>query len=948
VARNANPRRKSQGENILLKPFNFVRRALFSPQADLEDLGGWRASVLSHVLHLFAVIGAIVAIPSVLLALDYKLWSVAAVDVLALAWVVTLWRHRSLAFRARAWNFCSLIYLLGFSFLFSVGAASQIYLMACPVMAALLLGLRPALFSLALNAVTLLGVGYLAHTDLHLPGLEARPLLEFTVLAINFTFVSLIITMSTVVLLNGVEQSLEKKRDSEQLYRGTFDSAPVGVSQTDLHGRLLRVNNKMCEITGYSMQEMLGLNVQDIMDPDDLEAGTAIVAALLRGETDNLDREQRYLRKDGRAVWVDVRTSLARSDSGAPRVLVTVVTDITERKHADENIRRLNRVYVVLSAINSLIVRVLDRDTLYREACNIAVEAGLFLHAWIGVVDRETQDVHGVAWAGGDESFALLVRPTAENTLLNRAGLAAQAIATKKYALCNDIAAERATMACSEEALARGYRSAIGLPLIVEGEAIGAFVLYAAEPNFFDPLEIALLEELAGDIAFAQHHLAKLDQLNYLAYYDELTGLANATLFRERLGQLVAAGGREAKQLAVVMLNVERFKIINDTLGRHAGDQLLRQIAERCKHAIPDSSFAARTGGDHFAIVLKDIAGADESARLIVGMHQTIFDAPFDLNGTELRAAARFGIALFPNDGNDSEVLFRNAESALKNAKASGERFVFYAQQMTARVAERLDLENRMRRALKQEEFILHYQPKIDLTTGAITGVEALIRWNDPQSGLVPPAQFIPLLEETGLILEVGSWALTQAVRDHRHWLALGLRAPRIAVNVSPIQLRGRDFVETVREAIATGPLPPGIDLEITESLLMEDIDANIGKLNVIRDMGLSIFIDDFGTGYSSLGYLTRLPVQSLKIDRSFVIAMLEDPKAVTLVSTIITLAHSLKLKVVAEGVDKEEQAKILRSLRCDEMQGYLFSKPVARDHITTLVQRASLNPVAS
>jgi EAL domain-containing protein (putative c-di-GMP-specific phosphodiesterase class I) len=307
----------------------------------------------------------------------------------------------------------------------------------------------------------------------------------------------------------------------------------------------------------------------------------------------------------------------------------------------------------------------------------------------------------------------------------------------------------------------------------------------------------------------------------------------------------------------------------------------------------------------------------------------------------ELRVSTKAGIALFPNDAADAETLLRNAEAALRKAKASGERHLFYTQQMTQRVAEKLTLENKLRQALEKSEFVLHYQPKINLETRAIVGVEALIRWQSPELGLVPPMKFIPLLEETGLILEVGSWALNRAALDHRGWAEKRLKAPRVAVNVSPIQLRQRNFVALLEQAIMEGIAPVGVDLEITESVIMEDIEATIEKLKNARDLGMNIAIDDFGTGYSSLAYLAKLPVGFLKIDRSFIITMLKDVNTMTLVSTIISLAHSLKLKVVAEGVESEDQAHMLRLLRCDEMQGYLFSKPLPYEGLISLLNKS-------
>jgi EAL domain-containing protein (putative c-di-GMP-specific phosphodiesterase class I) len=337
----------------------------------------------------------------------------------------------------------------------------------------------------------------------------------------------------------------------------------------------------------------------------------------------------------------------------------------------------------------------------------------------------------------------------------------------------------------------------------------------------------------------------------------------------------------------------------------------------------------ARLSGDVFAIIVPDVASAEELARYIAPRLADFFATPCRVAGEELAVSGRVGIALYPEDGADGDALARNAEAALKKAKSAGERYLFYEQRMTERVSERLGLENKLRRALENAEYLLHYQPKVELATRSLIGVEALLRWNNPELGLVPPLRFVPLLEETGMILEVGSWALRQAAADFRAWTRLGLKVPRIAVNVSAIQLRQRDFVRLVEEAISDGSAAAGIDLELTESLLMEDIEANIEKLNRLRALGLEIFIDDFGTGYSSLAYLAKLPVQALKIDRSFIASMQADANAMTIVSTMISLAHSLHCKVVAEGVETEAQAQILRELACDEMQGYLISRPL-------------------
>jgi diguanylate cyclase (GGDEF)-like protein len=612
-----------------------------------------------------------------------------------------------------------------------------------------------------------------------------------------------------------------------------------------------------------------------------------------------------------------------------------------ERAKAEQRVQRLNRVYAVLSGINALIVRVHDRDQLLREACRIAVDHGKFHIAWIGLVNQDLtrldlaalygerpeylETIRRLDWLGADESGN---RPAVGRVLIE-----------KRPVFSNDVQTD-SQIRYANDVMAQGTRSLAVLPLMVADSVTAVLCLHARETGFFDDDEKRLLLELAGDISFALDHIEKEAKLEYLAYYDSVTGLANRTLFHERLEQGLAAAGREERKLALIILDIERFKTINDTLGRQAGDALLKQIADRMAKRSLDIAWLARIGGDHFAIMAPDIQNVDDFARLAEKRLEEFFGPLFRIGETELRIAAKLGIAMFPGDGADAETLFRNAEAALKKAKASGDRLLFYTQAMNERVAEKLALETKLRQALEKDEFVLHYQPKVDAETRRIVGVEALIRWQSPELGLVPPMKFIPLMEETGLILPVGTWALKRASLDHRRWVNQGMKAPRVAVNVSPIQLRQRDFVGIVEQAIMEGVSPTGVDLEITESLIMEDIQGNIEKLKAAGGLGMRIAIDDFGTGYSSLGYLAKLPVQTLKIDRSFIITMLNDPGAMTLVQTMISLAHSLRLQVVAEGVDAEDQAKTLRLLRCDEMQGYLFSKPVPFDEMTALLRR--------
>ncbi|MEO8778668.1 MAG: bifunctional diguanylate cyclase/phosphodiesterase [Rhodanobacter sp.] len=423
------------------------------------------------------------------------------------------------------------------------------------------------------------------------------------------------------------------------------------------------------------------------------------------------------------------------------------------------------------------------------------------------------------------------------------------------------------------------------------------------------------------------------DKLNYLAHYDALTGLANQTLFLQRVqAKLLATHGNQL--LVVFTLDILRFKSINSALGGQAGDDLLNQIAERLVSAGGgDSDRFARIGAHRFAAVATDMGSAEHAGRYASQRLDAVFHPPFRIAETNVHVSVKVGIALFPVDGANADTLLHNAEAALKKAKATGEMFLFFTESMTELVAERLSLEHRLRQAIDNEEFVLHYQPKVNLVTGKLTGAEALIRWNDPATGLVAPAVFIPILEEMQLIQAVGCWAMRKAVGHYLRWRDLGMAAVPIAVNVSSMQLRNHAFLDELRQVVAIdGRAAEGLELEITESMLMDDIEHAAVTLREIRAMGVRIAIDDFGTGFSSLAYLSRLPIDTLKIDQAFVTDMMTGTQGIALVNAIITLAHSLHLKAVAEGVETQEQLHMLQSLHCDEIQGYLLSKPISQD----------------
>ncbi len=647
------------------------------------------------------------------------------------------------------------------------------------------------------------------------------------------------------------------------------------------------------------------------------------------------ETEYRIVTPQGGVRWIQTRGRCATDAGGAVVRIDGMARDVTQEREQEERIAHLTRIRSVLSGINSITLQVHERDELLRETCRIAVEQGGFGMVWIGLLDAGGRNVKVAAHHGfAPDAPGELQLPAGSGTgIQSRAGC--RAILDGIPIVDNDLAEVPPDNQLRRLAVGRGYRSVIALPLIAAGATTGVIIMYAREVDFFNADEVKLLSELAGNISLALEHIGSEERLTFLANYDALTGLPHRALIHERLTQLLVAARGTQTHTAVAVADIKRFRLVNETFGRHAGDRVLRELAERLRAHGPESLELARVSPDSFALVL---TGARDAADIATTLERCVggaLAAPFLIDGEEIRIAMTTGVAVFPPDGDDAEVLFRNAEAALKRAKSAGECILFYHPEMNARVAETLMLENRLRRAVQEEQFVLHYQPKISAASGGITGLEALIRWRDPVAGLVPPGKFIPVLEETGMILDVGAWAIRKALTESRNWRLTHVGPLRIAVNVSPIQLRQRDFVDTVKRSIdGLGIAATHLDLELTESMIMEGIEENVQKLQAVRDMGVNVAVDDFGTGYSSLAYLAKLPVNALKIDRTFVDSMTHNPHSMTLVSTIISLAHALDLKVIAEGVESEEQAKMLRLLKCDELQGYLFSKPLAPGEI--------------
>lgn len=737
-------------------------------------------------------------------------------------------------------------------------------------------------------------------------------------------------------------ERLERRKIEKELglvqarLAGIIDTLPDVLWSVQLPGEeIIYLGPSASEIFGHQAGDFL--RDQDlwvkVVHPEDqpsmLNAWRAMVT-----EGKPFDVEYRVVRPDGSVRWVNDRGHIVRNALGAPERIDGVARDITQHVEHRRRIERLSRIRELLGALNAAIVRIRERGALFQEFCRIAVARAGFIVARVVELDPAGKARIAASTEADPRLFQQMVDDFNRDPESARS-LLARALRTGEMQVVNDVLKD-GRVANRVDLTREGNYALALLPLVVEGRTAGIVTLRARESGVFDQEELSLLSEMVSNISFALELMAKQEHISYLALYDVLTGLPNRTLFQEQLAAAIAAASRDKKPLALVITDLERFKAINDALGQEAGDALLKAVSQRLRNAAGDVGRVARVGSNIFALVFphgsaEGVAHGLEAAN--------VFGSPFELNGAEIHVTAKTGIAVFPNDGDDADALFANAEAALKRAKEMGERYLFYAPEINARVSEQVELEHRLRKALDNGELFAHFQPKLDLATRQMVGVEALMRWLGPDGKPVSPMRFIPVLERTGLILEAGQQLLAAAARQYAAWRAKGLAAPRIAVNVSAVQLRRRSFVQDVGQALGKVDAEGGgVDLEITESLLMTEIDQSIAKLRELRAMGLRMALDDFGTGYSSLAYLSRLPIDTLKIDRSFVRDMTEQPSQTSIITAIISLAQALRLKAVAEGVETEPQAQLLRLLRCDQAQGFLFSAPVSADRIEALL----------
>ena len=677
------------------------------------------------------------------------------------------------------------------------------------------------------------------------------------------------------------KQDLETLRDSEQRFRTLTQQLPVGIFMTDVKGECRFVNDRWCQMAGLTAEQATGLAWTQVVHSEDRDQIVKTWSKALK-EGSEFTADHRVRSPSGRILWLDTRAAPLRDRAGRIFGYLGAHTDIAGLKKSEETLRASEarfRSYFELPLVG---IGLTGPDKRWWEVNDRLCDL-------LGY--RRTQ-LLGLSWTELTYPEDLAVEVAQFDRIMNRR--------TEGYSLDKRFLRQDGALLYASVST-RCVRRANGMV------------------EYFVTLVQDITERKQAE-----------EQIQHLARHDPLTDLPNRALLSDRLQQAVLRAVLNHTQVGVLLVDLDHFKRINDTLGHSIGDRLLREVAARLRRCVRDYDTVSRQGGDEFAILLPDLAEGDEAARIA----QSILDAmaeAFRLEEQELHMSCSVGISLCPRDGRNAETLLKNADNALYRAKDLGRNnYQHYQSGATMVARERLSLENSLRHAVKRRQLELYYQPKWDFHANAITGAEALIRWNHPEHGLLPPSRFIPIAEDSGLILELGEWVLRAAVREIGQLHESGWPELRVAVNLSARQFRQGDLTALVQGLLLeTGFNPDCLELELTETILMNHTSDNLSALKAFKKMGVRLAIDDFGTGYSSLGYLQRFPVDVLKVDRSFVTDLPASPSNVAIVDAIVTLAHGLGLKVVAEGVETIEHVNFLRAHGCDEGQGYYFGKPL-------------------
>ncbi len=756
------------------------------------------------------------------------------------------------------------------------------------------------------------------------------------------------------------KQAEKALRDSESRYRSVIAAMAEGVFLRDNQGRIVACNASAERIIGRSLDQMKGSISMEPAWHAIREDGSAMPdedrpaqAALRTGQLQS--RVVQGLRKpDGTVLWLSMNAQpLFDGPDTTPSGVVTTFTDITQRKQAEQR-----------QAMEHAVTRVLTEAETLAEAIPKIIQTICETMEWHcgarWVWDQEAMLLRcGEMWGVDTPEVREFITASANGTIkpdLTGQGLVRRTYASGQPLWIADVTQVKGLMKRASLVTKAGLHGAFAFPLLLGNAVLGVMEFFHRDVREPDDMLIQITGSIGSQIGQYMVRKEAEERVRHLAQYDELTGLSNRSMFNQQLTRALARARRNDKSLAILFIDLDRFKNINDTLGHDAGDRVLKEVAERLRGCLRESDTVGRLGGDEFVVLIEELSQPVQVAAVaqkilaamaipfVASVAQKILVAvaiPFILDAQEYHITASIGISTYPADSEDMQSLLKNADISMYRAKEQGKNnYQFYSSQMNVHTLERLALESNLRRALERNEFLLHYQPRVDIGSGRITGMEALVRWQQPAKMLIPPAQFIPLAEETGLIVPIGEWVLKTACAQNKSWQDQGLPPLRMAVNLSARQFAHEKLLQDVARVLnETGLDPATLEFEITESMVMRNPEHAVKLLNALKAMGIHLSIDDFGTGYSSLSYLKRFPIDSVKIDRSFIRDIPGDADDAAITQAIIAMAHSLRLKVIAEGVETTEQLRFLRDHGCDEMQGYYFSKPLPESEFLRLLQ---------
>nr|CAX68931.1 Diguanylate cyclase/phosphodiesterase (GGDEF & EAL domains) with PAS/PAC sensor(S) precursor [uncultured bacterium] len=686
------------------------------------------------------------------------------------------------------------------------------------------------------------------------------------------------------------KKALEALAESEKRFRTYFNLSLLGIAIISPLKGWLEVNDKLCELLGYSRDELKSMTWVELTYPEDLVQDLKHFDLLFSGKVDSYSLSKRFIRKNGDMMHASTNIRCVRKSDGSVDYFVALVQDITDQVRIEhERIRSEQK---------------------YKGLYNSSRDGILFLNMNGNIIDA-------------NPAFLEMIGYSREEVIgVNQFHITPP----QWHSLERDIIKNQISMTGYSPIYEKEFRRK-------DGSATPVTV------RMWISKESGLTAGMWCTVHDISERKKTQEQLTHLSYYDVLTDLPNRMLFVDRLQQAIIAARYAGTAVAILFIGLDHFKRVNDTLGRTVGDHLLQEVAKRLKTCLEEMQTVTRVAGDEFAVLLPNVEKADDAIN-ICNQIFFAFKEPFKIDDHELFLSCCIGISLFPTDGKEPEILLRNANAAMDRAKGFGRnQYRLYSATMHEKTHERFILENSLRHAVDRNELCLVYQPQINLSTGDIMGVEALVRWKHPELGLITPTEFLPLAEETGLIVSIDDWVMREACLQAKKWLEMGFSPIRMAVNLTARQFQYTDVVDSVKKILRETSLSPyNLEIELTEHVIMQNVEETVQCLKQLSDMGVKISIDDFGTGYSSLSYLKRFPIHSLKIDEAFVRDITTDPDDAAIVKAIISLAHHLKLEVVAENVETEPQRMFLKTEQCDRMQGFLYSRPVAPNVFTDLL----------